>query len=107
MPSPFFGIPDGPYARCQQIVSTAINAWHALVITVAAENVALGITQQGKTKYIADIMMQVMNYGNTGSLWEAYNALSQIKVTPDMAPFITEARIEWMKNQLIQIISSL
>jgi hypothetical protein len=107
MPSPFFGIPDVPYARCQQIVTNAINGWHNIVVTVAAENVAMGITQQGKTKYIADIMMPVMMYGQTGSLWEAYNALNKIKVTPDMAPYITEARIEWMKNQLIQIIASL
>ena len=107
MPSPFYGIPDVPYARCQQIVNNAIAAWHTLVVTVAAENIAMGITQQQKTKYIADIMMPVMMYGQTGSLWEAYTALNQIQVTDDMAPFITKARIEWMKNELIQIIGTL
>lgn len=107
MPSPFFHIPDGPYARCTQIVNNAINAWHNLVVTVAAENIAMGITASGKTKLIADTLYPVMVYGTSGSLWEAYNALSQVKVTPEMAPFITQARIEWMKNQLVQALGSL
>ena len=107
MPSPFFNIPDPQYQRCQQIVNNAINSWHNLVVTVAAENIAMGITQQQKTKYIADIMMPIMMYGQTGSLWEAYHALDAIQITPDMAPFITEERRAWMKNQLIEIISTL
>jgi hypothetical protein len=107
MGSPFFGIPDPEYDECVLLVNTAILAWKNLVVTVAAENVAMGITQQGKTKLVADTLMPVMNYGNTGSLWEAYNALSSIVITPEMAPYITEARREWMKNQIIQIIASL
>lgn len=107
MPSPFFGIPDGPYLRCQQIMKNALAAWQNIVIVVAAENIALGITSSGKTKLIADALFPVMVYGSCGSLWEAYNAISHIKVTPEMAPFITEARLEWMKNQLIQAISTL
>ncbi len=107
MPSPYFNIPDPAYARCQQIMNNALNAWHNIVITVGAENIALGITQSGKTKLIADALYPVMAYGSSGSLWEAYNALNQVKVTPDMAPYITQDRIEWMKNQLIQAISTL
>jgi hypothetical protein len=107
MPSPFFGIPDAEYNVCVGIVNNAINAWRGLVVTVAAENVAMGITQQGKTKLIADAMAPIMNYGNSGSLWEAYNALSQIQITPEMHPYITAARVEWMKNQLITIIAAL
>lgn len=107
MPSPFYNIPDPQYQRCEQIVNNAINSWKALVVTVAAENIAMGITQQGKTKFIADTMMPVMLYGQTGSLWEAYHALDAIKITPEMAPYITEDRRNWMKNQLIQIISTL
>lgn len=107
MPSPFFNIPDPTFARCQQIVNNAMNAWKNLVVTIAAENIAMGITQQNKTKLVADTLKDVMLYGQTGSLWQAYQALSDIKITPEMAPYITEARREWMKNQIIQIISSL
>lgn len=107
MPSPFFNIPDAPYNRCQQIMKNALAAWQNIVIVVAAENIALGITSSGKTKLIADALFPVMMYGSCGSLWEAYNAINQVKVTPEMAPYITEARLEWMKNQLIQAISTL
>lgn len=107
MPSPYFNIPDPTYNRCAQIVNNAINAWHNLVVTVAAENIAMGITQSGKTKLISDALFTVMVYGTSGSLWEAYNELNKVKITPEMAPYITKARIEWMKNQLIQSISSL
>lgn len=107
MSSPYFHIPDGPYNRCQQIVNNAINAWHNLVVTVAAENIALGITNSGKTKLISDTLFPVMVYGSIGSLWEAYSELGKIKITPEMAPYLTEDRLEWMKNQLIQTISSL
>lgn len=107
MPSPFYGIPDYQYNRAQQIVNNAITAWRNLVITVAAENLAMGITQQQKTKLIADTLLPVMMYGQSGSLWEAYHALDAIILTPEMAPFITEDRRQWMKNQLIEIISTL
>lgn len=107
MPSPFFGIPDAEYGQYVAIVNTAINSWRNLVVTVAAENVAMGITQSGKTQLIADTFEQVMFYGQTGSLYEAYIALGKIKPTPEMAPFVTDARITWMRNQIMLVIRSL
>jgi hypothetical protein len=107
MPSPFFGIPDAEYDVCVTIMQAAISAWQNLVITVAAENLAMGITQSGKTQLIADALEQVMTYGSCGSLWLAYNALSEVEITPEMSPYITEARVQWMKNQLIQVIANL
>jgi hypothetical protein len=107
MSSPFAHIPDPQYQRCRQIVENAIAGWHNLVVTVAAENIALGITQRGKTKLIADTLMPIMVYGQSGSLWQAYEALNSIHVTPEMAPFITKERIEWIRNEIIKIMSSL
>lgn len=107
MPSPFFGIPDYQFVKAEQMVNNAIAAWKNLIVIMAAENVCMGIDQKNKTKYIADVLMPVMMYGQTGSLWEAYHALDAIQITPDMSPFITEDRRNWMKNQIIQIISSL
>ena len=107
MPSPFFQIPDPVFNRCKQVAQNAIASWQQLVLTVAAENIAMGITQSGKTKLIADTLSPVVVYGSSGSLWEAYKMLNEIKVTPDMAPFITEARLAWMRNELITILSSL
>jgi hypothetical protein len=107
MPSPYFGIPDVEYNACVNIVTNAINDWHNLVVTVAAENVAMGITQQNKTKLVADTLMPIMLYGSTGSLMEAYLALNDIVITPDMAPYITPDRVIWMQNELMKIMQSL
>src|SRR5271165_2241270 len=106
MPSPYFGIPDVPYNRCLQIATNIQNEWNTLVRIVIAENIAMGITSSGKTKLIADAMFPVMVYGSSGSLWEAYNAIDKIVVTPEMAPYITTARLNWMKNQIQQAIVS-
>lgn len=100
-------IPTPVFNKCFNTVAAAIDAWRNLVMSIAAENIAMGITQQKKTKLIADTLMMVMLYGQTGSLWQAYQELDNIIITPEMAPFITEDRRQWMKNQLIAIISSL
>lgn len=107
MASPFYKVPDPIFNKCKLTIVTAMDAWRNLVITIAAENIAMGITQQNKTKLVADTLIHVMLYGQTGSLWQAYQELDKIKITPEMAPFITEARVAWMKNELIKIISSL
>lgn len=103
----YFPLPQGPYNRCLQIVSNAQKQWAMLVAGFAAENIAMGITQAGKTLLVSDALYEVAVYGSQGSLWQAYNALSKVKVTPEMAPFLTEARIQWMKNKMIEAISAL
>jgi len=109
----FFNLPQPVMAAYYAVIVKATGVvpsytgFQHLVFCVAAENVAKGITSSGKTKLVAETLQQVMYYGTSGSLWEAYNALNQVQVTPEMAPFITKERIDWMKNQLVQTISSL
>ena len=103
----YFPIPQAAYNQCVAIVVAAQTAWTRMVTQFAAENIAMGITQANKTALIGNALQQVNAYGSVGSLWQAYGALSQVVITPDMAPFLTEDRIQWMKNQLILAISSL
>lgn len=103
----YFPMPQAAYNQCLAIVLSAQAAWAGMVQQFAAENIAMGITQAGKTLLISDALQTVNSYGCTGSLWQAYNALSQVKITPEMAPFLTEDRINWMRNQLIQAIGNL
>jgi len=103
----FFPIPQQEYEECAEIIQLAFNYWQQMMITFAAENIAMGITQANKTQLIADALQEVMTYGAAGSLWQAYNALSNVKITPEMAPFLTEARIEWMRNSMITVIAML
>ena len=102
----FQQIPQQSYNRCLQIVSNAQKEWAALVAGFAAENIAMGITQAGKTLLISDALYKVAVYGSQGSLWQAYNALSEVVVTPEMAPFLTADRIQWMKNKMIEAKNS-
>ena len=103
----YFNIPQPEYNVCLEVVLAAQVAWAGMVAQFAAENIAMGITQANKTQLIASALQEVLTYGATGSLWQAYAALSNVVVTPEMAPFLTEDRIQWMKNQMIQAISSL
>ena len=92
---------------CAQKIINAQTAFNTLAIAFSAENLAMGITNSGKTKLIADALRDVLYYGTTGSLWECYNSLEQVVVTPEMAPFLTQARLNWLKNQLQQAIAGL
>lgn len=88
-------------------IKQAQAAFEALIAEFGGENVIGQITAAGKTKLIADTMKDVMYYGSTGSLWECYKAVESIKITPEMAPYLTETRKQLFKNRLIEILSSL
>lgn len=88
-------------------VNKAKTLFGTLINQYAGANLIQQITAAGKTKLIADAVRDVMYYGTTGSLWEAYSAVEAIQVTPEMAPFITEDIKQDFKNKLIGIISSL
>jgi len=88
-------------------VAKARVAFDDLLNKFAGENVVAGVTAAGKTKILSDAFSEVARYGSQGSLWEAYVAIEKIKITPEMAPYFTETRKQEMKNQIIQIISSL
>ena len=88
-------------------IKKARNAFDEMINRYGGENVIMGITSAKKTKLISDVLEDVSRYGSQGSLWEAYNALSKIKITNEMAPFFTEIKRQEMKNKIIEILSSL
>ncbi len=88
-------------------VAQAKAAFDRLIIEFGGENVIAQITAAGKTKLIADALRDVIFYGSTGSLWEVYVAASKIKITPEMAPFLTEERRQAFKNRVIEEIGKL
>jgi hypothetical protein len=100
-------IPQVEMQAVAQLVIAAQQSFSTLVIAFAAENIIMGITASGKTGLIADALQDVMYAGTSGSLWEAYSALEQVVITPEMAPFLTQDRLNWMKNQLQQAIAEL
>lgn len=88
-------------------IKKAQDGFNSLIAEFGGENVIAQITTAGKTKLIGDAVRDVMYYGSTGSLWEAYKAVEDIVITEEMAPFLTEQRKQDFKNRLIQILSGL
>lgn len=78
-----------------------------IIASFAGENVIASITAAGKTKLISDAVRDVLYYGGQGSLFEAYIATEKIQITPEMAPYLTEARKQEFKNKIIEAISKL
>jgi len=89
-----------PNAVFIDIVNKAKVFAEGVIITAAAENIRLGITQAGKTKLIADTLKDLVYYLQSGSLYEAMTAIDAVVVTPEMAPFITAERLLIFKNKI-------
>lgn len=74
----------------------AVEFGNNLMIEFAAENILLGITQAGKTKQVADYLQNVMRYIQSGSLYEVISEIDSLisaGIAPELAPFVTEARL--------------
>lgn len=88
-------------------IAKARAAFDTVINRFGGENAVAGITNAKKTKLISDALEDVARYGTQGSLWEAYVALEHVKITSEMAPYLTESRKQEMKNKIIEILSSL
>jgi hypothetical protein len=109
----YFNIPQQVMAQCYMLAIAAAGivpsyqGFQHLAFCFVAENIAEGITNTTKGPIIAQALQGVMVYGQYGALWEASDALSEVVVTPQMAPYLTQARVNWLKNQIGQIIAAL
>lgn len=104
---PYFPIPQDELAEAQLLLVAAQQAFMGLVAEFTSENYCMGITTNPYEQQIADALEEVYYYGTAGALWLAYQALGQVVLTPEMSPFLTADRITWMRNRLIQVISTL
>lgn len=89
-------------------VSSAIEFGNSLIIDFASENVLMGITQAGKTKDVADYLADLMRYAQTGSLYEVINEVDRLiadGLPVDLEPFITEARMNTFRQQVVDYLS--
>ena len=87
-------------AAVQKAVAGAIAFGQGLITEFAAENVMLGITQDGKTGEVLDKMQHVMVAVQSGSLYEAIARAKAI--TPDQYDdkYVTHDRIYAFINKL-------
>lgn len=90
------------------IVKDGINFGNDLIIAFAAENVSMGITQAGKTKAVADYLVDVTRYAQTGALYEVINEVDRLSTAglpPELAPFITQTRLDAFKQKILDYLS--
>jgi len=109
----FFNLPQPAMAQCYALAIAAAGTvpsyqgFQHLAFCFVAENIALGITNTNKGPIVAVALQGVMTFGQYGALWEAMDALSAVVPTEQMSPYLTQPRINWMKNQMQQIIAGL
>lgn len=74
----------------------------ATIAQFALENVAMGITQAGKTRAVADYCQKLQYYTSTGSLYAALEEIQELSQnTPaELAPFVTSARLSVYANKI-------
>lgn len=83
-----------------KIIEDAIVFGNSLIVEFAAENVIMGITQDGMTGTVRKRMEQVILALSTGSL---YDAISEAKAIPEQdkdTKYITNARLLQFVNKL-------
>lgn len=88
-------------------IKKALEFGQQLLIEFAAQNVIMGITQQGKTKEVADYLEAVVRYLSTGSLYEVINEINRLQsleIPPHLAPFITNQRLEEFKGKILSFL---
>lgn len=88
-------------------IQKAQQSFNALLLDFAGANVIQRITDAGKTELIGHAVRDVLFWGQSGSLWEAYKATERVIITPEMSPFLTEETKQQFKNRIIEILSSL
>lgn len=91
---------NDPLGPVKSVIRRAVSFGAKITAEFAAENVAMGITQAGKTKLIADTCQQAFYYLSTGSLYEARTAMLELVLTEEMSPYLTEARLISFINKL-------
>lgn len=91
-----------------QRITAAIEFGNRLVIEFAADNVALGITQAGKTKEVVDYCNNMLRYIQSGSLYEVIHevdALINAGIPGNLAPFVTQEKLEMFKQKIIDFLT--
>ena len=85
-----------------QILSPAVAFATKITSRFTAENIAMGVTQVGKTVVIGDALRALSFWLDNGSLYAAIGEIQNIRagIQDAWAPFITLARMKDFENQI-------
>lgn len=79
-----------------------------MIFEFAAENIALGITQAGKTKAVADELRDLNYYMRAYSLYEVVVEIDRLiaaGIDPTLSPFMTDARMTEFQNKILEFLA--
>jgi len=76
------------------------------------ENIAWGITQQGKTRAVGELLRDVEYWMNKGSLYEAMQEIEKVRaklladpvLAASVAPFVTSTRLDAYRLKILQFL---
>lgn len=84
-------------------ISSAMDFGKNIMVDFAVENVMLGITQNNKTKEVLDYLVEIKSAIDTGSLYTVIDEINKLKekgLPDDLAPYITEERLDRIKSKI-------
>lgn len=81
-------------------IQNAIRFGQSIIIEFAAENVAMGITQDGMTKTVRENTTEIVSALTTGSLYDAVTAIKSFDPLKKDAKYITDARLIKFLNKI-------
>jgi hypothetical protein len=82
------------------ILSPAISFGQELIVTFAAENIGMGITQAGMTTAVRAATADIVNALTTGSLYDAITAAKAVPKESYDPTFVTAARLLSFVNKI-------
>lgn len=98
-----------PVQVARTLINEAMLFGNELIITFAYENVLMGITQNNKTKAVADYLANLIRYTQTGSLYEVINEIDRLineGLPVELEPYITETRLLNFRQKILDYLQS-
>jgi hypothetical protein len=92
-------------AALKNVVQAAINFGQQLLVEFAAENIELGITQDGMTKAVRQKMSEITSALQTGSLYDAIDEIDAIAEEDKDDKYITDERLAEYKQKILDYLA--
>ena len=87
----------------QEKIDGAIQFGAEIILQAIITNITLGITQAGKTRMVSDYLRALQRYLREGSLYAAIEEIDELisqGVPSDLAPFVTEQKLQDVKTKI-------
>lgn len=91
---------DAPRKAVESAIRASMKKGNDLIEKFAVENVMLGITSDGMTGQVLDVMAPVSEALRSGSLYEAIDRIKAIAPEDKDAKYVTDARLLSAVNEL-------